>query len=116
MIGSRRGGGTFETAGADSRKRARDLQLNEIHVVRFVPGTSPLHRMWAGTKLVALGALSISLLLWPSWKSIGIVGPLVLIAFFVSASAKGHQPEASLVAGRHPGRRGGHRPCLWGQA
>lgn len=93
MIGSRRGGGTFETAGADSRKRARDLQLNEIHVVRFVPGTSPLHRMWAGTKLVALGALSISLLLWPSWKSIGIVGALVLIAFLVARLPRGISPK-----------------------
>ena len=32
------------------------------------PGTSPIHRMWAGTKLVALGVLSIGLLLWPTWR------------------------------------------------
>ena len=91
--GPRRGGGTLEAAGVDSRKRARNLQLNEIHVVRFVPGTSPLHRMWAGTKLVALGALSIALLLWPSWRSIGIVGMLVLIAFLAARLPRGISPR-----------------------
>jgi energy-coupling factor transporter transmembrane protein EcfT len=69
------------------------LQLNEIHVVRFVPGTSPLHRMWAGTKLVALGLLSIALLVWPSWKSIGIVGALVLIAFLAARLPRGISPR-----------------------
>ena len=67
--------------------------MNEIHVVRFVPGTSPLHRMWAGTKLVALGALSIALLLWPSWRSIGIVGALVLIAFLAAHLPSGISPR-----------------------
>jgi energy-coupling factor transporter transmembrane protein EcfT len=69
------------------------LQLNEIHVVRFVPGTSPLHRMWAGTKLVALGLLSIALLVWPSWKSIGIVGALVLVAFLAARLPRGISPR-----------------------
>ena len=76
-----------------SQARARNLQLGDIHVVRFVLGTSPLHRMWAGTKLVALGLLSIGLLLWPSWKSIGIVGALVLIAFLVARLPRGISPR-----------------------
>lgn len=91
--GPGRVGGLLETAGERSRRRARNLQLNEIHVVRFVPGTSPLHRMWAGTKLVALGLLSIALLVWPSWKSIGIVGALVLIAFLAARLPRGISPR-----------------------
>ncbi len=83
--------GLFETVG--ERRRARTLQLGDIHVVRFVPGTSPLHRLWAGTKLVALGLLSIGLLLWPSWKSIGIVGALVLIAFLAARLPRGISPR-----------------------
>ena len=85
--------GLLETTGEDSRRRARNLHLGEIHVVRFVPGTSPLHRMWAGTKLVALGLLSIALLLWPSWKSIGIMGALVLIAFLAARLPRGISPR-----------------------
>ena len=91
--GPGRVGGLLETAGEGSRRRARNLQLNEIHVVRFVPGTSPLHRMWAGTKLVALGLLSIALLVWPSWKSIGIVGALVLVAFLAARLPRGISPR-----------------------
>ena len=91
--GPGRVGGLLETAGEGSRRRARNLQLNEIHVVRFVPGTSPLHRMWAGTKLVALGLLSIVLLVWPSWKSIGIVGALVLVAFLAARLPRGISPR-----------------------
>jgi len=83
--------GLFETVG--ERRRTRTLQLGDIHVVRFVPGTSPLHRLWAGTKLVALGLLSIGLLLWPSWKSIGIVGALVLIAFLAARLPRGISPR-----------------------
>jgi len=83
--------GLFETAA--ERRRARNLQLGDIHVVRFVPGSSPLHRLWAGTKLVALGTLSIGLLLWPAWKSIGIVGALVLIAFLAAHLPRGISPR-----------------------
>ena len=89
--GQGRAEGLFETA--SDRRRARNLQLGDIHVVRFVPGTSPLHRMWAGTKLVALGLLSVALLLWPSWKSIGVVGALVLIAFLVARLPRGISPR-----------------------
>ena len=91
--GPRRAGGLLETAADDPRRRARNLRLGEIHVVRFVPGTSPLHRMWAGTKLVVLGLLSIGLLLWPSWKSIGIMGALVLIAFLAARLPRGISPR-----------------------
>ena len=76
-----------------SRRRVRSLRLGEIHVVRFVPGTSPVHRLWAGSKLVALGLLSIGLLLWPSWKSIGIMGALVLVAFLAARLPRGISPR-----------------------
>jgi len=74
-------------------RRARSLKLGEIHVLRFVPGTSPLHRMWAGTKLVTLAVLSIGLLLWPSWRSIGVMGALLLIAFLAARLPRGISPR-----------------------
>lgn len=76
-----------------SRRRARGLRLGEIHVVRFVPGSSPLHRMWAGTKLVCLAVLSIGLLLWPAWQSIGIMGALLLAAFLAARLPRGISPR-----------------------
>ena len=29
----------------------------ELHFLRHVPGNSPVHRMWAGTKLLAVGGV-----------------------------------------------------------
>jgi len=75
------------------RPRVRRLRLGEIHVLRYVPGTSPLHRMWAGTKLVTLALLSIALLLWPSWKSVGIMGALLLVAFLAARLPRGISPR-----------------------
>jgi energy-coupling factor transporter transmembrane protein EcfT len=88
-----------------SRWRKRDLRLGEIHIARFVAGASPLHRMWAGTKLVVLAALSVSLLLWPSWKSVGVMAALLLTAFLVARLPSGITPRipwwliAAFVAG-----------------
>ncbi|MGA3216246.1 MAG: energy-coupling factor transporter transmembrane protein EcfT [Acidimicrobiales bacterium] len=91
MTGPGRRGGLSEADQAQRRSRA--LRLGEIHVVRFVPGTSLLHRMWAGTKLIALGALSIGLLLWPSWQSIGIMAVLLLVAFLLARLPRGISPR-----------------------
>jgi len=29
----------------------------ELHFLRHVPGDSPVHRMWAGTKLLVVGGI-----------------------------------------------------------
>jgi energy-coupling factor transporter transmembrane protein EcfT len=82
------------SAGASRpRRRWRRRRLGEIHVLRYVPGTSPLHRMWAGTKLVALTALSIGLLLWPSWRSVGIVGVVLAVSFLAARLPRGISPR-----------------------
>ncbi len=39
-------------------------------VLRTVPGSSPLHRLWAGTKVAALLALAVTLALDPSWSTL----------------------------------------------
>jgi energy-coupling factor transporter transmembrane protein EcfT len=93
VTGSGRAGGVLESEADRRQRRARNLKLGEIHVLRFVPGTSPLHRMWAGTKLATLALLSIGLLLWPSWKSIGIMGALLLIAFLAARLPRGISPR-----------------------
>lgn len=71
----------------------RGLQLGEIHVIRYVPGTSPVHRMWAGTKIVSLGALSIGLILWPNWRSVGIGAALILGAILLARLPAGVRPR-----------------------
>lgn len=36
-----------------------------------------MHRLWAGTKLVAVGALSFTLSFWPSWPALAVVAGAV---------------------------------------
>lgn len=57
------------------RKPARSVVL-----LRPVPGTSVIHELWAGTKLLAVGGISILLTFSPGWITIGLVAALVLTA------------------------------------
>ncbi|MFC8178567.1 MULTISPECIES: energy-coupling factor transporter transmembrane component T family protein [Nocardiaceae] len=49
-------------------------------VLRQVPGSSPIHRLWAGTKLIAVLLISITIVVAPSWASIGLVVGVLVVA------------------------------------
>ena len=55
------------------KARAR-RQTRDMHVLRYVPVDSPVHRLWAGTKLLSVVALSVVTWLRPTWPTIGLVG------------------------------------------
>ncbi|WP_040788547.1 energy-coupling factor transporter transmembrane component T family protein [Nocardia paucivorans] len=49
-------------------------------LLRQVPGNSPVHRLWAGTKMLGAFLISILLMLLPTWPVLGIMaGFLILI-------------------------------------
>ncbi|MGH3723045.1 MAG: energy-coupling factor transporter transmembrane component T family protein [Mycobacterium sp.] len=48
-----------------------------LMLMRPVPGPSPIHDLWAGTKLIAVLAISILLTVMPSWTAIGLVALLI---------------------------------------
>lgn len=58
-------------------------ERREVHFLRYVPSSSPVHRLWAGTKFVAVGALSIALFIWPSWRALAIVAGLLVVVLAV---------------------------------
>ena len=41
----------------------------ELHFLRHVPGNSPVHRMWAGTKLLVVAGIGIAIVAQPSWPA-----------------------------------------------
>ncbi|BBZ37476.1 energy-coupling factor transporter transmembrane component T family protein [Mycobacterium conspicuum] len=49
-------------------------------LMRPVPGPSPIHNLWAGTKLVVVLAISVLLTISPSWQAIGLAALLILLA------------------------------------
>lgn len=55
------------------------MSRRPLMLMRPVPGPSPIHDLWAGTKLVAVLAISVLLTITPSWTAIGLVAVLILI-------------------------------------
>jgi energy-coupling factor transporter transmembrane protein EcfT len=67
--------------------------MSDFHVLRFVPGTSPIHKMWAGTKLIWFALLSMGLLLWPTWRAVGVGAVMVMGAWLVARLPRGVAPR-----------------------
>jgi energy-coupling factor transporter transmembrane protein EcfT len=55
------------------RRRRPAPTVTEINLFRYVPRSSPVHRLWAGTKVVGLVAFGIAISLEPSWAGAGLV-------------------------------------------
>lgn len=73
--------------------KRRRRQLADLHVLRYVPGTSALHRCWAGTKLLAIALVSVGLLLWPTWSAAGLAAVLLLTSVLVGRLPSGITPR-----------------------
>jgi energy-coupling factor transport system permease protein len=48
-------------------------------LMRPVPGPSPIHNLWAGTKLGIILAISVLLTVSPTWQTIGLVALLIVL-------------------------------------
>lgn len=64
-----------------------------IILLREIPGDTPVHRLWAGTKLVSVAGLSVVLSYFPSWGAIGLATCLFLIAWLVARIPAGALPR-----------------------
>jgi energy-coupling factor transporter ATP-binding protein EcfA2 len=66
-------------ARARGRRRRAQPQL-----FRYVPGDSPIHRLWAGTKLLSVVAFSVAASVHPSWPSEAVLGAILALWMAVS--------------------------------
>ncbi len=76
------------TVGQPVRRPSRPAVL-----LRPVPGSSPIHRLWAGTKLLVVLIISVLLTFYPGWVAIGLVGGLVLTAARLAHIPRGALPS-----------------------
>jgi energy-coupling factor transport system permease protein len=89
-----------------------------ITLLREIKVESPVHRLWAGTKLVAVGALSIVLSYFPSWGSIGLIVGLLLVTVVVAHIPRGAWPRLpkwfwiTLAVGAGLASIAGHSPYV----
>jgi energy-coupling factor transporter transmembrane protein EcfT len=64
-----------------------------ITLLREIKIDSPIHRLWAGTKLVAVGAVSVVLPYFPSWGALGVVVVLLAVTTVLARVPKGAWPR-----------------------
>lgn len=67
-------------------------QRRPVVLLRPVPGTSAIHDLWAGTKLITVLAFSVLLTFYPGWLPITLVGVLVLVAARIAHISRGVLP------------------------
>ncbi len=58
-----------------------------------VPGTSTIHDLWAGTKLLVAFGVSVLLTFYPEWVTIGLVAALLLAAARIAHIPRGVLPS-----------------------
>jgi energy-coupling factor transporter transmembrane protein EcfT len=73
--------------------KRRSGQLADVHVLRYVPSDSVVHRSWAGTKILAVMVLTLGLLLWPTWAAAGLALVVVLLAVLGAHLPRGVAPR-----------------------
>jgi energy-coupling factor transporter transmembrane protein EcfT len=71
----------------------RGARRRELHLFRAVPGDTPVHRLWAGTKLVALLALAVALSINPSWPAIAVAAALLGTGLVLARIPRGAAPR-----------------------
>lgn len=64
-----------------------------VVLLRPVPGSSAVHELWAGTKLLVVCGISVLLTFYPGWIAIGLVAALVLTAARIAHIPRGALPS-----------------------
>jgi energy-coupling factor transport system permease protein len=65
----------------------------ELTFLRLVPGDTPLHRVWAGTKLLVAAELMITATFAPTWVTLAVIAALVAVALLVGRIPLGAFPR-----------------------
>ncbi|MET7772947.1 energy-coupling factor transporter transmembrane protein EcfT [Nocardia sp. NPDC005366] len=60
-------------------------------LLRQVPVSSPVHSLWAGTKMIAAFLISVLLMFWPSWTVLG-----AMVVFLVAIGVVARLPLGTL--------------------
>ncbi|HUO41012.1 MAG TPA: energy-coupling factor transporter transmembrane protein EcfT [Mycobacterium sp.] len=68
-------------------------QRRPVVLLRPVPGRTPIHELWAGTKLAVVFGISVLLTFYPGWLPIAAVGALVLTAAWMAHIPRGALPS-----------------------
>ena len=93
-------------------------QRRPVVLLRPVPGTSVIHRLWAGTKLLVVLAFSLVLAFYPGWVPIALAAAVLVLAVWLAHIPRGVLPSIPrwlwllLLVGMVTAALGGGEPVL----
>ncbi|MGO3325025.1 energy-coupling factor transporter transmembrane component T family protein [Gordonia sp. (in: high G+C Gram-positive bacteria)] len=65
----------------------------QIPMLRQIPGDSPIHRLWAGTKLIVILVLGLMTWILPSWPALGFVAVCLIVFALIAGIPVGALPR-----------------------
>jgi energy-coupling factor transporter transmembrane protein EcfT len=65
----------------------------ELILLRLLPGSSPVHRLWAGTKLLVVAGLAVMVSVRPTWPTLAAVAGVVGLGVVVARVPRGAVPR-----------------------
>ena len=68
-------------------------QRRPVVLLRPVPGTSVIHELWAGTKIIVVFVISLLLAFYPGWVPIGLMAALVAVVVWLARIPRGVLPS-----------------------
>jgi energy-coupling factor transport system permease protein len=74
----------------------RNRQPKPFVLLRPVPGSSPIHRLWAGTKLIVVFVWGVLLTFYPGWAPIALVAALIAVTLRLAGVPRGVLPTIPL--------------------
>ncbi|MGH1524479.1 CbiQ family ECF transporter T component [Leifsonia sp. L25] len=77
---------------ASRRSRPPRADIASV-MLRILPRRSPLHRTWAGTKVIALTVLTIPGVMFPTWTTLGILLAVTLAGFAAARATPAAVPR-----------------------
>lgn len=75
------------------RRSGEPYRPPQVNLLREVKIDSPVHRLWAGTKILVIAGLSVTLSYFPSWGSIGLVLAFLLVSVLLARIPAGAWPR-----------------------
>ncbi|HWN27779.1 MAG TPA: ATP-binding cassette domain-containing protein, partial [Actinomycetospora sp.] len=84
-------GASAESAASDGGRERRPR--GGVGAVRTLPGPSPLHRVWAGTKIAALVATAAALAIDPAWPTLAAAVAVLLVGAVAARLPRGAVPR-----------------------
>lgn len=73
--------------------KTSEYRPTRITLLREIKVDSPVHRLWAGTKILAVAGVSVTLSYFPTWGALGVMVALLLATVLVARIPAGAWPR-----------------------